>query len=188
MIVFFEMKKNILIILLTITGIGQSIIAQDNMILISGGSYKMGDFTGKGFANERPIHDVFLDSFYIGKNQLTVGEFRDFVEESGYITDCEMKKGGKIFLIENGQQKFYHDSLASWKYVGYIPNNNQPVTFVSWADAINYCNWRSEKENLKCCYKIMGDLELGEANKLHHCFFCFYYCCHNIISDLCVQR
>ena len=68
------MKKIFLVIILIITGIGQSIIARDNMILISGGSYKMGDFTGKGFANERPIHDVFLDSFYIGKIQLTVGQ------------------------------------------------------------------------------------------------------------------
>ena len=132
-------------------------ITHDNMILISGGSYKMGDFTGNSFANERPVHDVFLDSFYMSKYQLTVGEFRNFVEESGYITDCEKKKEGKVFLIENGYQKFYHDSLASWNYVGYVPIDHQPVTFVSWIDAVNYCNWRSKKDNLQCCYKIIGD-------------------------------
>ena len=33
--------------------------AQDNMILINGGSYKMGDFTGERHAHERPVHDVF---------------------------------------------------------------------------------------------------------------------------------
>ena len=130
---------------------------QDNMIYISGGSYKMGNFAGTGFANERPVHDVFLDSFYMSKYQLTVGEFRDFVEESKYITDCEKQKGGKVFLIENGIQKFYHDSLASWKYIGYVPDDSQPVTFVSWIDAVNYCNWRSKKENLQCCYSIIGD-------------------------------
>ncbi len=151
------MKRILLIILLVSTGIGQPIIAQDNMILISGGSYKMGDFTGKGNANERPVHNVILDSFYMSKYHLTVGEFRDFVKESGYITDCERKKGGKVWLVENGKQKYYFDSLASWKYVGYVPNDNQPVTFVSWIDAINYCNWKSKKQNLKCCYKIMGD-------------------------------
>jgi len=136
---------------------GRPIIAQDNMILISGGSYKMGDFTGNSFANERPVHDVFLDAFYMSKYQLTVGEFRDFVEESGYVTDCEKKKEGKVFLVENGRQKFYVDSLASWQYVGYVPNDNQPVTFVSWIDAVTYCNWRSKKENLTCCYQIIGD-------------------------------
>ena len=136
---------------------GRPIIAQDNMVLISGGSYKMGDFTGKRAEQERPVHDVFLDAFYMSKYQLTVGEFREFVEESGYITDCEKKGGGRVFLIENGIQSFLHDSLASWKQVGYVPNDRQPVTFVSWIDAVNYCNWRSGKDNLQCCYQIIGD-------------------------------
>ena len=127
------------------------------MILISGGSYKMGDFTGKGHANELPVHDVFLDSFFMSKYHLTVGEFGEFVNETGYITDCEKKKGGMVLLIENGIQKYYLDSLASWKYVGYVPDNHLPVTFVSWIDAVNYCNWRSIKENLTCCYEIIGD-------------------------------
>ena len=118
----------------------------------------MGDFTGKRHERERPVHDVFLDSYYMSKYQLTVGEFRDFVEESGYITDCEKKKEGKrIALLENGRWKFYSDSLASWKHVRYDQIDNHPVTFVSWMDAVNYCNWRSEKDNLKCCYKIIGD-------------------------------
>ena len=43
---------------------------------------------------------------------MTVGEFGEFVNETGYITDCEKKKAG---------------------------------------------NWRSIKENLTCCYEIIGD-------------------------------
>ena len=31
------------------------------------------------------------------------------------------------------------------------------VSIDSWVDAINYCNWRSTKENLKYCYQIIGD-------------------------------
>ena len=151
------MRKILLIILLISTGTGWTVVGQDNMVLINGGSYKMGDFTGIGDEDARPVHDVALDSFYMSKYQLTVGEFRDFVKETGYITDCEKKGGGKVFLIEGGQQKYYFDSLACWKFVGYVPNDRQPATFVSWIDAINYCNWRSEKENLKYCYKIIGD-------------------------------
>ena len=82
-------------IMVAIAGIFAQTI-QDNMILISGGSYKMGDFTGNSFANERPVHNVTLDAFYMSKYQLTVGEFRDFVEETGYISDCEKKKGGFV--------------------------------------------------------------------------------------------
>ena len=151
------MKTLSLIVLLISSVVSQSLNAQDNMVFVNGGSYKMGDFTGEGYKDARPLHDVVLDPFYISKYQLTVGEFGDFVKESGYITDCEKKGGGKVFLIENGVQTFEHDSLACWRYVGYVPNDNQPVTFVSWIDAINYCNWKSEKESLACCYKIIGD-------------------------------
>jgi formylglycine-generating enzyme required for sulfatase activity len=152
--------KRRFVILVAVMAVATGIFAQtdkNNMILISGGSYKMGDFTGERHAQERPVHDVFLDSYYVSKYQLTVGEFRGFVEETGYITDCEKKGGGHVFLVENGKQKYSHDSLASWKYVGYIPNDRQPVTFVSWVDAINYCNWKSKKDDLQCCYKITGD-------------------------------
>ena len=151
------MKRMLLVILLISAGIVRTAVAQDNMILIGGGSYKMGDFTGVGYEDARPLHDVVLAPFYIGKYQLTVGEFAEFVKETGYVTDCEKKKGGKVFLIEDGIQKFYTDSLASWKFVGYVPNDRQPATFVSWVDAINYCNWKSEKESLKCCYIIDGN-------------------------------
>ena len=151
------MKKMLLIVLLISVGIVQATVAQDSMVLISGGSYKMGDFTGEGYKDTRPLHDVVLDPFYTSKYQLTVGEFADFVKETGYVTDCEKKGGGKVFLIEDGYQKYYFDSLACWKFVGYIPNDRQPVTFVSWVDAINYCNWKSKKENLNCCYQIIGD-------------------------------
>jgi len=140
------------------------IVAQDNMILISGGSYKMGDFTGKGYADAKPVHDVVLDPFYMSKYQLTVGEFADFVKGTGYVTDCEKKKGGMMFLIEDGRQKYYFDSLACWKFVGYVPTDRQPVTFVSWIDAVNYCNWRSIKDNLQCCYKIIGDSVLWDKS------------------------
>ena len=89
------MRKILLTILLMNSVVGQLLNAQDNLILIHGGSYKMGDFTGKRYERERPVHDVFLDSYYMSMYQLAVGEFRDFVEESGYITDCERKRTGK---------------------------------------------------------------------------------------------
>ena len=151
------MKRTLFIILLISAGIGRTAVAQDNLILINGGSYKMGDFTDVGYKDARPLHDVVLDPFYMSKYQLTVGEFADFVKETGYVTDCEKKGGGSVFLIEDGRQKLYFDSLACWKYTGHAPNDRLPVTFVSWVDAINYCNWKSEKESLQCCYQIIGD-------------------------------
>jgi len=151
------MKKTSFLLLIMIAIFRPMIAQNNNMILVNGASYKMGDFTGKGKDNERPVHQVTISSFLVSKYQVTVGDFSDFITATGYITDCQKKKGGMVWLVENGKQKYYFDSTAYWKNVGYVPNDKQPVTYVSWNDAIAYCNWKSKKDNLSPCYKIMGD-------------------------------
>jgi len=61
----------------------------EKMISIEGGSFMMGDVFGDGQANERPVHRVTLDGFYLAQYEITVAEFRSFVEETGYKTSAE---------------------------------------------------------------------------------------------------
>lgn len=60
-----------------------------DLILVKGGTYLMGDAFGDGNENERPVHQVTLSDFYIGKYEVTVGQFREFVVEAGYRTSAE---------------------------------------------------------------------------------------------------
>jgi len=41
------------------------------MVLVKGGCYKMGDTFGNGAENERPVHEVCVKDFYIGKYPVT---------------------------------------------------------------------------------------------------------------------
>lgn len=41
------------------------------MILIEGGCFEMGDFTGEGQEDERPVHKVCLSSYYLGEAEVT---------------------------------------------------------------------------------------------------------------------
>lgn len=59
------------------------------MILINGGSFLMGDVFGEGKDNELPVHSVTLDDFHLAKFEVTVAEYRTFVEETGYKTSAE---------------------------------------------------------------------------------------------------
>ncbi|HHZ90460.1 TPA: hypothetical protein EYN98_32890 [Candidatus Poribacteria bacterium] len=54
------------------------------MALIPAGRFEMGDHFKGGEAHELPVHTVELDAFYLDKCEVTVGQFRKFVEESGY--------------------------------------------------------------------------------------------------------
>jgi formylglycine-generating enzyme required for sulfatase activity len=49
----------------------KDIITGIEFIFVKGGSYIMGDEFGYGGSNEKPLHEVFVDDFYIGKNLVT---------------------------------------------------------------------------------------------------------------------
>ena len=52
------------------------------MALIPAGSFEMGDANLS--AGVRPVYRVVLDAFYMDINEVSVGQFREFVEETGY--------------------------------------------------------------------------------------------------------
>lgn len=45
-------------------------------VTVPGGSFLMGDLFEDGDANEKPVHKVFLDNFYIGKYPVTQGQWK----------------------------------------------------------------------------------------------------------------
>ena len=58
-----------------------------DMRWIPGGTFRMGsnDF----YPEERPVHDVAVDGFWIDEHTVTVAEFRRFVKATGYVTLAE---------------------------------------------------------------------------------------------------
>lgn len=61
----------------------------ENMILVKGGTFEMGDVFGEGRENEIPVHQVTLNDFYISRYEVTVGDFRKFVQATEYRTSAE---------------------------------------------------------------------------------------------------
>lgn len=59
------------------------------MILIPGGSFKMGADDDTGMPDEYPQHTIQLDSFYLDAHEVTNDEFAAFVAATGYITTAE---------------------------------------------------------------------------------------------------
>ena len=54
-------------------------IIPEGMVLIPEGEFQMGSNDGDADNDEQPVHTVHLDAFYIDANEVTNGEFKDFV-------------------------------------------------------------------------------------------------------------
>ncbi len=98
--------------------------------------------TGRN-ANEGPQHEVILTGpFYMGVHDVTVGQFKAFVKETGYQTEPE--KGGGAYRFADGSWQL--DPLANWQNPGFEQSDDHPVVCVSWNEANAFCNWLSKKE------------------------------------------
>ncbi len=111
------------------------------MVYLPGGMFKMGDIQGKGREEERPVHEVNLDAFAIGRYPVTVGDFRRFVEAIGYQTEAERQGGAYVY----DNNKWDKKSDANWRNPYFPQEDNHPVVCISWNDAAAYCEWLSEQ-------------------------------------------
>lgn len=109
-----------------------------NMVFVEGGTFKMGnpDITG-GSSDERPVHEVFLNSFYISKYEVTNSEFSIFLNQHGSDTIKTGEHRGQKMIYEHewGVRK----NGRAWKpQPGY---ENHPVVHVTWVGAYEFCKY-----------------------------------------------
>ena len=117
-------------------------------IWVEGGTFRMGctEEQSNCYENEKPVHEVYLDGFYMSKYEVTVAQFAQFVKETGYQTDAE--KAGFSWILVEGKWKTGRG--INWRYNGrneIRPEGeyNHPVIHVSWNDASAFCKWLSKK-------------------------------------------
>ncbi|WP_254509795.1 formylglycine-generating enzyme family protein [Anatilimnocola floriformis] len=116
---------------------------------------------GADLIDERPAHQVRISKpFWIATQEVTVGQFRKFVEETKYQTSAE--KNGRGALVFNpaekdGVARFVQKSDANWKNPGFAQTDDHPVTCVSWQDATAFCDWLSKQE--KTTYRLPTEAE-----------------------------
>jgi formylglycine-generating enzyme required for sulfatase activity len=110
---------------------------------IPAGPFRMGSDSKvdpRPFENERwsassDQGTVDLPVFYIGRYEVTVAEFRAFVEATGFRADAQALGGASFSAVESHP----HDSRSARAALGLRALH--PVGFVSWPDALAYCRW-----------------------------------------------
>jgi sulfatase modifying factor 1 len=138
-------------VVLFCTGRKNSTIPDIAMVRIPGGAFMMGSETG--LPDERPVHRVRVDGFYLGRTEVTVAQWRMFVRDSGYISRAEQGQGGLVRTAEG--LKIMPD--ANWNHPYMVQTDDHPVVLVSWKDARAFCIWLSKKTSL--AYRLPTEAE-----------------------------
>ena len=134
----------------------QDILAGDipgpDLIVIPAGSFRMGDITGVGLDNERPVQSQDLKQSYgISETEISVEAFETFVNATSYVTEAEKQKGCAAY--EDGQAIWKDD--RNWRAPGFVQNDNSPVVCVSMHDAKAYVEWISRASSQ--AYKLPSE-------------------------------
>ncbi len=93
----------------------------EDMVLIREGDFQMGSDSENAAEDEHPVHTVFVDSFLMDINEVTVKDYRKFVEETGH-------------------------PAPDWDAISeYAPTDKHPIVLVSWHDAMAYAKWTEKR-------------------------------------------
>ncbi|MBU1691069.1 MAG: formylglycine-generating enzyme family protein [Gammaproteobacteria bacterium] len=105
--------------------------------------------------DEAPVHKVRITRpFYLGQYEVTVGQFRKFVEASGYKPESEADGTGGYGYnpdydpekSERGDAFEGRNPKYSWLNPGFKQGEDHPVVNVTWNDAVAMSKWLGEKE------------------------------------------
>jgi len=105
------------------------------MVNVPGGAFEMGSAAGRD--DERPVHSVRIGDFSLSSKEVTVGQFRAFVDASGYRTEAERSGGCLVFTGRGWETR----RDADWRNPGFRQGNDHPVTCVSWNDSQAFIRW-----------------------------------------------
>jgi len=114
---------------------------------IPAGTFTMGSpVTEEGRDTNETQHQVTLSAFKMSKYEITVGQFKAFVDATGYKTEAEIKTYGyNESEIWTGKKHKYKKGVNFRCDVkGKLrpaTDYNQPVIHVSWNDAVAFADW-----------------------------------------------
>jgi formylglycine-generating enzyme required for sulfatase activity len=135
------------------------------MVVVPSGEFTMGSPAAEGerAVDEGPQRQVSIaQPFALGRSEVTVAEFRRFVEESGYRTEAERDtraQGCSGFIYADPAARNPAQPFTSWRSPGLAQAqaDPHPVLCVSWNDARAYAQWLSKKTGRR--YRLPTEAE-----------------------------
>ena len=107
--------------------------APPGMVLIPAGEFWMGDSDGD--SDEKPIHSVYVDAFYMDAYEVTNAQYKRFIDAN------------PLWGKDRIEGRFHDDDyLDYWNGNNYLNGEaNHPVVYVSWYAAMAYAEWAGKR-------------------------------------------
>ncbi len=99
------------------------------MVQIPAGTFEMG--SNGGADDERPVHSVILDAYYIDIYEVTNGQYAVCAD----LGVCD----------PTTDTSAYDSSYSRGKYFGNADYADFPVIYANWYEAQQYCTWRGAR-------------------------------------------
>ena len=113
----------------------------DGMVFIPAGDFQMGSEDIDASDDEKPVHTVYVDAFYMDKYPVTHAQYKEFLEANPQWRDLGWYNYHLIF-------RKYRDSdyLKNW-FKGKYPTGkgDHPVNWISWYAAMAYAKWMGKR-------------------------------------------
>jgi formylglycine-generating enzyme len=145
-----------------------------NFVLIPPGEFMMGngessvsfkkDFKREVAGEEQPLHSVRITHpYYMAECEVTVGQFRKFVDDEGYETELEREQANQKETTDGDGKDGAAEKKKTfnWRHPGMKQEDDHPVVYVSWRDAQAFCSWLSRKEGKT--YRLPTEAEWEHA-------------------------
>ncbi|MDX2239585.1 MAG: SUMF1/EgtB/PvdO family nonheme iron enzyme [Leptolyngbyaceae cyanobacterium bins.302] len=110
-------------------------ISFTDMVLIPAGEFEMGDESLFALDNERPVHKVYVEDFWIDRAPVTCGQYRQFMQAGGYKDSQWWSEAGWAWRQANSvHHPLYWIDEWNW-------GDDRPVFGVNWYEAEAYANF-----------------------------------------------
>jgi sulfatase modifying factor 1 len=117
------------------------------LVRIPAGRFQMGSpLSEKDRLSNEDQHDVEITrDFYMGKFEVTVGQFRAFVKDTGYRTEPETDGQGAWGYNPDTGKFEGRKPKYTWRFTGFAQTDAYPVVNLTWKDADAFCRWLAQR-------------------------------------------
>jgi formylglycine-generating enzyme required for sulfatase activity len=134
------------------------------MALIPAGEFQMGDSFNEGDLDERPVHAVSIDAFFLDRTEVTNQQYADALNWAKGQGNLITVTSGVVYRYNTGTMYPYcdtttisSDSRITWNGTTFgvtTGKKNHPMVTVTWCGSVAYANWRSAMQGKPLCYDL----------------------------------